>query len=101
MQSVLWLQNSVCCKAVLERLHPMMYHAKFSALFYADPDAVIQYLWLWHVYLWPYVKGFVWVSKAENFAWKSPILRGFLVRKRTIPTERPQPAGEVSANFSW
>jgi hypothetical protein len=24
-----------------------------------------------------------------------------LVRKRTIPTERPQPAGEVSANFSW
>jgi hypothetical protein len=24
----------------------------------------------------------------------------FLVRKRTIPTERPQPAGEVSANFS-
>jgi hypothetical protein len=28
-------------------------------------------------------------------------LRGFLVRKRTITTERPQPAGEVSANFSW
>jgi hypothetical protein len=24
-----------------------------------------------------------------------------LVRKRTILTERPQPAGEVSANFSW
>jgi hypothetical protein len=24
-----------------------------------------------------------------------------LVRKRTIPTERPQPVGEVSANFSW
>jgi hypothetical protein len=24
-----------------------------------------------------------------------------LVRKRTIPTERPQPADEVSANFSW
>jgi hypothetical protein len=24
----------------------------------------------------------------------------FLVRKRTIPTERPQPAGEVSANMS-
>jgi hypothetical protein len=24
-----------------------------------------------------------------------------LVRKRTIPTERPQPAGEVNANFSW
>jgi hypothetical protein len=24
----------------------------------------------------------------------------FLVRKRTIPTERPQLAGEVSANFS-
>jgi hypothetical protein len=24
-----------------------------------------------------------------------------LVRKRTIPTERPQPASEVSANFSW
>jgi hypothetical protein len=24
----------------------------------------------------------------------------FLVRKRTIPTERPQPADEVSANFS-
>jgi hypothetical protein len=23
-----------------------------------------------------------------------------LVRKRTIPTERPQPAGEISANFS-
>jgi hypothetical protein len=23
-----------------------------------------------------------------------------LVRKRTIPTEQPQPAGEVSANFS-
>jgi hypothetical protein len=23
-----------------------------------------------------------------------------LVRKRTIPTKRPQPAGEVSANFS-
>jgi hypothetical protein len=23
-----------------------------------------------------------------------------LVRKRTIPTERPQPAAEVSANFS-
>jgi hypothetical protein len=23
-----------------------------------------------------------------------------LVRKRTIPTERPQPVGEVSANFS-
>jgi hypothetical protein len=23
-----------------------------------------------------------------------------LVRNRTIPTERPQPAGEVSANFS-
>jgi hypothetical protein len=23
-----------------------------------------------------------------------------LVRKRTIPTERPQPADEVSANFS-
>jgi hypothetical protein len=24
-----------------------------------------------------------------------------LARKRTIPTERPQPADEVSANFSW
>jgi hypothetical protein len=24
-----------------------------------------------------------------------------LVRKRTIPTELPQPVGEVSANFSW
>jgi hypothetical protein len=24
-----------------------------------------------------------------------------IVRKRTIPTERPQPVGEVSANFSW
>jgi hypothetical protein len=24
-----------------------------------------------------------------------------LVRKRTIPTKRPQPADEVSANFSW
>jgi hypothetical protein len=24
-----------------------------------------------------------------------------LVRKRTIPTERPQPVGEVSANFCW
>jgi hypothetical protein len=24
-----------------------------------------------------------------------------LVHKRTIPTERPQPVGEVSANFSW
>jgi hypothetical protein len=24
-----------------------------------------------------------------------------LVRKRTIPTERPQTAGEVSAYFSW
>jgi hypothetical protein len=24
-----------------------------------------------------------------------------LVRKRTIPTERPQPVGEVNANFSW
>jgi hypothetical protein len=24
-----------------------------------------------------------------------------LVRTRTIPTERPQPAGKVSANFSW
>jgi hypothetical protein len=24
-----------------------------------------------------------------------------LVRKRTIPTERPQPAGEVKANISW
>jgi hypothetical protein len=24
-----------------------------------------------------------------------------LVRKQTIPTERPQPADEVSANFSW
>jgi hypothetical protein len=24
-----------------------------------------------------------------------------LVRNRTIPTERPQPVGEVSANFSW
>jgi hypothetical protein len=24
-----------------------------------------------------------------------------LVRKRTIPTERPQPVGEFSANFSW
>jgi hypothetical protein len=24
-----------------------------------------------------------------------------LARKRTIPTERPQPVGEVSANFSY
>jgi hypothetical protein len=24
-----------------------------------------------------------------------------LVRKRTIPTERPRPVGEVSANISW
>jgi hypothetical protein len=24
-----------------------------------------------------------------------------LVRKRTIPNKRPQPADEVSANFSW
>jgi hypothetical protein len=24
-----------------------------------------------------------------------------LVGKRTIPTERPQPVGEFSANFSW
>jgi hypothetical protein len=24
-----------------------------------------------------------------------------LVRKRIIPTERPQPVGEVSAKFSW
>jgi hypothetical protein len=23
------------------------------------------------------------------------------VRKRTMPTERPYPVGEVSANFSW
>jgi hypothetical protein len=24
-----------------------------------------------------------------------------LVHTQTIPTEQPQPAGEVSANFSW
>jgi hypothetical protein len=28
-------------------------------------------------------------------------LRGFLVCERTIATERPQPASEVSANFSY
>jgi hypothetical protein len=29
----------------------------------------------------------------------SVVLRGFLVRKRTIPTERPPLFGEVNANF--
>jgi hypothetical protein len=31
---------------------------------------------------------------------KTKLNSAALVRKRTIPTERPQPAGEVSANFS-
>jgi hypothetical protein len=35
-------------------------------------------------------KGFL-ITKLNSVA---------LVRKRTIPTERPQPTGEVSANFS-
>jgi hypothetical protein len=30
-----------------------------------------------------------------------PVNSVVLVRKRTIPTKRPQPADEVSANFSW
>jgi hypothetical protein len=37
---------------------------------------------------------FVFICYIKKTPW-------FLARKRTIPTERPQPAGEVSANFSW
>jgi hypothetical protein len=32
---------------------------------------------------------------------KAKLISVVLVRKRTIPTQQPQPAGEVSANFSW
>jgi hypothetical protein len=58
-----------------------------------------------------YIIGRVYKVKKKRLMWKprlpmsfidtSKTLRGFLVRKRTIPTERPQPAGEISANFSW
>jgi hypothetical protein len=56
----------------------------------------------WHVAQWlktgfGLVIGFInhlqVVTKTKNSV--------VLVRKRAIPTEQPQPAGEVSANFSW
>jgi hypothetical protein len=41
------------------------------------------------------------VTAQEIFGPESDQLNSVvLVRKRTIPTERPQPVGEVSANFS-
>jgi hypothetical protein len=77
---------------------------------------------LWHqFYIRNYEKGICvptcysvqdWLKK--NKAWKfqnewrmdsgfelKKLNSAVLVRKRTIPTERPQPVGEVSANFSW
>jgi hypothetical protein len=36
----------------------------------------------------------------ETYKTKKKLSSVVLVGKRTIPTERPQPAGEVSANFS-
>jgi hypothetical protein len=39
-----------------------------------------------------------WETHKKNF--RRAINSVVLVRKRTIPTERPQPVDEVSANFS-
>jgi hypothetical protein len=41
------------------------------------------------------------VWELEEIQWEISYQLNFvaLVRKRTIPAERPQPAGEVSANF--
>jgi hypothetical protein len=41
-------------------------------------------------------KYFIFPDKLKKEQLNSVVL----VRKRTIPTERPQPIGEVSANFS-
>jgi hypothetical protein len=41
---------------------------------------------------------FKWIPHPHIYCTKNSVV---LVRKRTIPTERPQPVGEVSANFSW
>jgi hypothetical protein len=40
------------------------------------------------------------LGAADDLGKKLKLNSVVLVRKRTIPTERPQPAGEVSANFS-
>jgi hypothetical protein len=42
-----------------------------------------------------------WVCKHSLLVYIKKLNSVVLVRKRTIPTERPKPAGEVSANFSW
>jgi hypothetical protein len=42
--------------------------------------------------------GGMGVRKQDEHKKKNSVV---LVRKRTIPTKRPQPADEVSANFSW
>jgi hypothetical protein len=44
--------------------------------------------------------GMVKTEKQERALKKKKLNSVVLVRKRTIPTKRPQPAGEVSANFS-
>ena len=44
--------------------------------------------------------GLCWIDNYSTIHIKTKTkLRGFLVRERTIPTERPPPVGEVSANF--
>jgi hypothetical protein len=45
--------------------------------------------------------SFIKYSLLRSSAGEKEINSVVLVRKRTISTERPQPAGEVSANFSW
>ena len=39
------------------------------------------------------------VTEPETLALKTKLNSAALVRTRTIPTERPPPVGEVSANF--
>jgi hypothetical protein len=45
-----------------------------------------------HIAIFPFTKG-VWRLKGTKLNSMA------LVRERTIPTERPPPVGEVSANF--
>jgi hypothetical protein len=64
------------------------------------------YIHLWPIYWLPLV--YIYIERDngafhilellyENKQTNSVVL----VHKRTIPTEQPQPVGEVSANYSW
>jgi hypothetical protein len=92
-------------------LHPYIFKMLFNIIFHLRPGHQFQTNSFFYLRYIPFLilkilpvshrKQCSHCSGLCNHSFDKKKNSVVLVRKRTIPTERPQPVGEVSANFSW